>query len=261
MLPAQKTFALSFCLRDRPIRPYTFGTRFLRASPECGTPGAPGGTSCDFVLPLCTAVHSRKTLSYFRLLGKPFTAFYAPVSSFIPEGEFYFGMTFSCLYRSMGGTSSGLPSASSHSSAFSWGGRWGTGSPSGSSSGGSTRSFGPSAPSKPWARPSGLASPSRWGRCRPAGSGGFPPWAVGWPRRDDSPRLPAALPQRQPELHPCAGPARGADRSLRDGRSRPRRLLPGGRPGPLPGSTALCPRPARGHPLPRPCALGLTGHR
>ena len=122
MLPAQKTFALSFCLRDRPIRPYTFGTRFLRASPECGTPGAPGGTSCDFVLPLCTAVHSRKTLSYFRLLGKPFTAFYAPVSSFIPEGEFYFGMTFSCLYRSMGGTSSGLPSASSHSSAGAAGG-------------------------------------------------------------------------------------------------------------------------------------------
>lgn len=161
MLPAQKTFALSFCLRDRPIRPYTFGTRFLRASPECGTPGAPGGTSCDFVLPLCTAVHGRKTLSYFRLLGKPFTAFYAPVSSFIPEGEFYFGMTFSCLYRSMGGTSSGLPIASSHSSAFSWGGRWGTGSPSGSSSGGGTRSSGPSAPSKPWARPSGLASPSR----------------------------------------------------------------------------------------------------
>lgn len=30
------------------------------------------------------------------------------------------------------------------------------------------------------------------------------------------------------------GPARGADRPLRDGRSRPRRLLPGGRPSPLP---------------------------
>ena len=40
-------------------------------------------------------------------------------------------MTFPVLYRSMGGTSSGLPIVSSHSSAFSWGGRCGTGSLSG----------------------------------------------------------------------------------------------------------------------------------
>ena len=157
----QKTFALSFCLRDRPKRPYTFGTRLLQASPECGTPGSPGGTSCDSVLTTCTTVHNGDTLSHFRLLGKPFTAFYSRVSSFIPEGEFCYGITFFVLYRSMGGTSSGLPIVSSHSSAFSWGGRCGTGSLSGSSSGGATRSFGLSAPSKPWARPSGLASPSR----------------------------------------------------------------------------------------------------
>ena len=391
----------------------------LQASPECGTPGSPGGTSCDSVLTTCTTVHNGDTLSHFWLLGKPFTAFYSRVSSFIPEGEFCYGMTFFVLYRSMGGTSSGLPIVSSHSSAFSWGGRCGTGSLSGSSSGGATRSFGLSAPSKPWARPSGLASPCgglshsspaprrHWpgrGRARsppslPAGvsiefiafppylhkgspigpcfmqffrscfrergspngedfypqtrrfpqqslvdckgkqrsilikdrSGGVqclrkrllreerderkrleallgrtaggaagaaaaggrhraahptlsadktglpaserrrhpsaegrePPESAGLhrPHRDDSTRLSAALPECQSELHPCAGSARRADRTLRGGRSLSGRLLPRRRPGPLPGSTSLSSLPARGHPLSRLCAVRSASHR
>ena len=79
--------------------------------------------------------------------------------------------------------------------------------------------------------------------------------------RDDSTRLSAALPECQSELHPCAGTARGADRTLRSGQNRPLRLLPRRRPGPLPGSTSLRSLPARGHPLSRPCAVRSTSHR
>lgn len=77
-----------------------------------------------------------------------------------------------------------------------------------------------------------LASRPQSGVAIRSAQGGKPPEPAGLhrPHRDDSPRLPAALPQRQPELHPCAGPARGADRPLRDGRSRPRRLLPAAGP-------------------------------
>lgn len=69
-------------------------------------------------------------------------------------------------------------------------------------------------------------------RRHPSAEGREPPESAGLhrPHRDDSTRLSAALPECQPELHPCAGSARGADRPLRSGRNRPLRLLPRRRP-------------------------------
>ena len=100
-------------------------------------------------------------------------------------------------------------------------------------------------------------------RRHPSAEGREPPESAGLhrPHRDDSTRLSAALPECQSELHPCAGSARRADRTLRSGRSRPLRLLPRRRPGPLPGSTSLSSLPARGHPLSRPFAVRSASHR
>ena len=107
----------------------------------------------------------------------------------------------------------------------------------------------------------GLPAPER--RRHPSAEGREPPESAGLhrPHRDDSTRLSAALPECQPELHPCAGSARRTDRTLRGGRNRPLRLLPRRRPGPLPGSTSLGSLPARGHPLSRPCAVRSASHR
>ena len=100
-------------------------------------------------------------------------------------------------------------------------------------------------------------------RRHPSAEGREPPESAGLhrPHRDDSTRLSAALPECQPELHPCAGSARRADRPFRGGRSLSCRLLPRRRPGPLPGSTSLSSLPARGHPLSRPCAVRSASHR
>ena len=61
-------------------------------------------------------------------------------------------------------------------------------------------------------------------RRHPSAEGREPPESAGLhrPHRNDSTRLSAALPECQPELHPCAGSARRADRTLRGGRNRPR---------------------------------------
>ena len=83
-------------------------------------------------------------------------------------------------------------------------------------------------------------------RRHPSAEGREPPESAGLhrPHRDDSTRLSAALPECQPELHPCAGSARRADRTLRSGRNRP-----------LPTATAPPARPAAGKHFSRlsPC--------
>ena len=108
--------------------------------------------------------------------------------------------------------------------------------------------------------------PSRPERRRhPSAEGREPPESAGLhrPHRDDSTRLSAALPECQPELHPCAGSARRTDRTFgADETALSDCYRAAGRPAAGKHFSRLspCPRTPTISPLRRPfCKPSLTG--